>query len=471
MTRKKQIPTQQSRKGIFLFHRDFRIIDNTALHALAATVDEIIPCFIFDDRQINDHPYRSLFGLQFLIESVTDLASQIHAAHGHLNILHGNPVQVIQTIISSESIAAIAWNNDYTPFARQRDFELRQLCLNLHLKVITADDCCLIPPGTLKTNSNQTYKVFSQFYRRAMLHDIQEQKHSTKGLYFASQTLQLHDASLLTRHHPQLTTAAIGGGRTEGIKLLATIPNAATYLQSRDIPAADATSHLSPHLKFGTLSIREVRDAIIKRYGPSHPLLRQLIWHDFFTDIANAYPSIFGQSFRPAFDHIPWSSDKRAFDAWCTGTTGFPIVDAGMRELVHTGTMHNRVRMITASFLVKDLHIDWRWGERFFARHLVDYDPAVNNGNWQWAASTGCDAQPYFRIFNPWLQQLRYDPDAQYIKQHVKELRDVPPSIIHTLYRMKISLPNYPAPLVDHSSAATEAKALFAEAQRRARKE
>jgi deoxyribodipyrimidine photo-lyase len=233
------------------------------------------------------------------------------------------------------------------------------------------------------------------------------------------------------------------------------------YQVKRDIPSLDATSHLSSHHKFGTVSIREVYHAAVKHLGRDHTLVQELHWRDFFTHIAHHFPYVFGQSFDDRYEQLPWSQDQKRFKAWCDGLTGFPIVDAGMRQLNTTGFMHNRVRMITASFLVKDLHIDWKWGERYFASKLVDYDPAVNNGNWQWAASTGCDHQPYFRIFNPWLQQKRFDPECLYIKKWVEELKDVPVPVIHSWHEEHVWKGAYLKPMVDHSKQAEAAKQMF----------
>ncbi len=212
-------------------------------------------------------------------------------------------------------------------------------------------------------------------------------------------------------------------GRLAGLKLLKNVCSGKDYLAKRDIPSLDATSHLSAHLKFGTVSAREVFYALKALRGDAHPMIEQLYWRDFFTHVAYYFPHVFSGCFYEEYDAICWSRDKDIFLSWCEGSTGVPLVDAGMRELNTTGFMHNRVRMVVASYLVKDLHIDWRWGERYFATRLVDYDPALNNGNWQWAASTGCDHQPYFRIFNPWRQQGRFDPQCAYIKKWVPELK------------------------------------------------
>ncbi len=225
----------------------------------------------------------------------------------------------------------------------------------------------------------------------------------------------------------------------------------------RDIPSLKTTG-LSAHNKFGTLSIRQVYDVFV---ATAPDLARQLYWRDFYTHLAYHFPYVFKGAFNKKYDAVAWKNNKAWFERWCLGTTGFPIVDAGMRQLNATGYMHNRVRMIVASFLTKDLHIHWQWGERYFAQKLVDYDPAVNNGSWQWAASTGADAQPYFRIFNPWLQQKKFDEDARYIKTWVPELKKVSVPTIHAWYKQAEPLFGYPLPMVDHAVQSAQAKELF----------
>jgi len=232
------------------------------------------------------------------------------------------------------------------------------------------------------------------------------------------------------------------------------------YQQQRDYPALSAGSGLSAYLKFGCCSVREAYYAVIETLGSEHPLLRQLYWRDFFTHIGFHFPHVFGHAFHRKYDALAWQNNQDDFLRWTEGRTGFPIVDAGLRELNQTGGMHNRVRMIAASFLVKDLHISWRWGERYFAQHLIDYDPCVNNGNWQWAASTGCDAQPYFRIFNPWLQQKKFDVDCLYIKRWLPELRPFSATMIHQWHKKQVTC-DYPAPMLDHALRSRQAKALF----------
>ncbi|MBW3021154.1 FAD-binding domain-containing protein, partial [Candidatus Woesearchaeota archaeon] len=208
----------------------------------------------------------------------------------------------------------------------------------------------------------------------------------------------------------------------------------------------------------GTISIREIYSSFKENF--QEVLINEVYWRDFFTHIIYHFPNVLDGAFKNKYDKIKWDNDKKLFQKWCEGKTGFPIVDAGMRELNTTGYMHNRVRMIVASFLVKDLHINWQWGEKYFAQNLIDYDPAVNNGNWQWAASTGCDAQPYFRIFNPWSQQEKFDRDCEYIKKWVPELKDLTSYEIHNLYKNH-NLKNYPKPIVEHKEESQKAKEMF----------
>jgi len=221
---------------------------------------------------------------------------------------------------------------------------------------------------------------------------------------------------------------------------------------------------LSAHNRFGTCSIREVYHEILRSLGPAHTMISEIHWRDFFTYVMHHYPYSFSEEFNRKYQKIPWSKNKKAFAKWREGKTGFPIVDAGMRELNATGFMHNRVRMIVASFLTKDLHINWRWGEQYFASKLIDYDPSVNVGNWQWAASTGCDAQPWFRIFNPWLQQKKFDPDCIYIKRWIPELENISSKAIHRLdTKYPDIMLDYPKPMIDHKSESSHTKEVFKE--------
>jgi deoxyribodipyrimidine photo-lyase len=330
------------------------------------------------------------------------------------------------------------------------------------VKFLSYSDALLTEPEQVQKSDGTPYTIFTPFMKRARLISVPIPNANIKCNYFADPiSLPMAVGSpteFLENANPNLL---LKGGRSEAMKLLSEIGRFVKYDEERNLPAVKGTTLLSAHHKFGTLSIRETYHAIAQELSVDHPLMNELYWRDFFTHIGFHFPHVFGHSFRQKYDSLEWENDEQKFDRWCNGLTGFPIVDAGMRELTTTGFMHNRVRMVVASFLVKDLHIDWRWGERFFARHLVDYDPAVNNGNWQWAASTGCDAQPYFRIFNPWSQQLRFDPECIYIKRWVSELFNLKAKEIHRYIESKTPVPDYPFPIVDHGHESVFAKEMF----------
>lgn len=444
--------------SLFIFRRDLRLHDNTALHEALRGSQRVITCFIFDPRQIGSHPYQSMPGLQFMLQSIDDLQQQLQSVGGKLAVYHALPDQVVKQLAEQQQIQAVFINRDYTPFSRQRDDQLATVCKQLHIALHTLPDLLLNEPEQALKNDQTAYKVFTAFYNNARQFPVAMPKAVDKQNFLA-----IASKFSVDQLNIPLEQTVIKGGRNQALAILDQLDDYADYQNTRDFPALDSTSKLSAHLKFGTCSVREVYYAITGQLGSEHPLIRQLYWRDFFTHIAYLFPQVFGRAFLEKFDNLDWDNNTDYFQAWCDGKTGFPIVDAGMRELNATGFMHNRVRMIVASFLVKDLHIDWRWGERYFARHLVDYDPCVNNGNWQWAASTGCDAQPYFRIFNPWLQQVKFDLDCRYIYRWLPELQDFPPKIIHQWHK-KHSACIYPAPIVDHGRESRLSKVRFKKA-------
>ncbi|POZ53539.1 cryptochrome/photolyase family protein [Methylovulum psychrotolerans] len=440
--------------ALFLFRRDLRLSDNTALNAALQSAQQVIAGFVFDERQINPHPYQSQPALQFMRQSLADLAGQLQAVNANLALFQGLPVQVIRDLHQQHTIQAVFINRDYSPFSRQRDAEIADVCRQLNIALHSLPDALLTEPEQALKHDGSAYKVFTAFYHHVQKRPVPAPQALVNGRFLS-----------VASTAPPDSLTAVGnwggqGGRTAGLARLAQLQHCTDYALERDFPALAATSQLSAHLKFGTLSVREAFAAITRQLGAEHPLLRQLYWRDFMTHIAYHYPTVFGHAFIGKFDGLVWDNNRAYFQAWAEGRTGFPIVDAGMRELNATGFMHNRVRMITASFLVKDLRISWRWGERYFAQHLTDYDPCVNNGNWQWAASTGCDAQPYFRIFNPWLQQQKFDPQGDYLYRWLPELRSVPIKTLHQ-WPQKHYGDFYPAPIIDHSTEVQITKARF----------
>jgi len=448
-------------KSLFIFRRDLRLQDNTGLNEALRLSKQVLPCFIFDPRQIDAHSYQSQPGLHFMLQSIADLDQQLQDVGGKLTLYRGLPDQVIASILEQQSIQAVFINRDYTPFSRRRDIALAETCQRLGLPLYILADALIIEPEQAVKADQTPYKVFTAFYNNARQFPVLlPQALSSQSFTSVASEVSLEQVALSFTKN---TLVAINGGRSQALLILDQLVDQSDYFNTRDFPVLDATSKLSAHLKFGTCSVREVYYAITETLGSEHPLLRQLYWRDFFTHIAYHFPQVFGKAFLEKFANVHWDNNLEYFQAWAEGRTGFPIVDAGMRELNATGFMHNRVRMIVASFLVKDLHVSWRWGERYFAQHLVDYDPCVNNGNWQWAASTGCDAQPYFRIFNPWLQQQKFDADCQYIYRWIPELKAYTPKVLHEWHKQhKPGL--YPAPIIDHSQETQITKARYKEA-------
>ena len=426
--------SNKNKKTLFIFRRDLRVSNNTALYFALKESQIVIPCFIFDPRQVKNNKYKSNSALHFLIESIEELIRELKQKNRKFYIFYGNAEEIVSKLINEERIDAVYFNKDYTPFSIKRDSAIEKICKDKQIICKTYDDVLLNKPGSIINKSGKPYTIFTPFYKNSALLPVEVPKNV--------KPINLYDKSIKSEYKKNirklLATKSLNlvssGGRNNVIKILKSIRKFNDYEKLSDFPGLDATTHLSPHLKFGTCSVREVYYTVRKRFGVNHPLIKQLYWRDFFYHIAFHFPHVFGKPFYRKYSSLKWSKNKKGLNAWCKGTTGFPIVDAGMRELNTTGYMHNRVRMIVASFLTKDLHIDWQKGEKYFAQRLVDYDPCINNGNWQWAASTGCDAQPYFRIFNPWRQQERFDPECRYIKKWLPELSELEPKQIHNLW-------------------------------------
>ena len=448
--------------SLHIFRRDLRLFDNTALTEALKSSDLVIPCFIFDKRQIEDNDYKSDNCIQFMAHSLLELDNELKKKNSKLYFFYGITEEVIVKLLTQLNIKAIFINRDYTPFSRNRDQKIEKICHNFNIDFHSYADALLHEPEEIFKPNREPYTIFTHFLKKALQLPIKSpQKISHENYY--QKSISLEDKQILSKLLKiNNSNLFVKGGRAEALSLLKHIKDLKDYHIIRNIPALHGTTRLSAHNKFGTISIRECYAAIVRDLGKGHTLINELHWRDFFTHIAFHYPHVFGESFHRKYQDITWSQNEKHFQAWCEGRTGFPIVDAGMRELNTTGYMHNRVRMIVASFLTKDLHIDWRQGEKYFAQKLVDYDPAVNNGNWQWAASTGCDAQPYFRIFNPWIQQQKFDADCLYISYWIPELSMVPPKNIHELYKMKMKfMTNYPDPMIDHSIESQKAKMMY----------
>ena len=456
------------KRAIFLFRRDLRLEDNTALNQALKEGYSVIPLFIIDPRQFDPHPYRSDSGQQFLIESLQDLDLQLRRHNSMLHLVRGNAEDIVADLIKASDSTALYFNRDYTPFSRTRDQRISERVASAGATVTHFADTLINAPENVLKDDGKPYTVFTPYYKRAIAREAPLPAPLVAGSFLKEERLARISPTELVPETRSTDANSIMGGRTAALEGLAKLGTHQNYQQERDFPALAGTTRLGAHHKFGTISIRETLAAATKLFGRECTLVRELYWRDFFTQIGFHFPHVFERSFNPAYDRIEWHDDPALFAAWCRGETGFPIVDAGMRELNQSGYMHNRVRMIVASFLTKDLHISWREGERYFARKLVDYDPAVNNGSWQWASSSGCDAQPYFRIFNPWLQQQKFDAACTYIKHWVPELRELTPAEIHGLIESRpLFLTGYPAPIVEHSREKRITEDLFNRALKR----
>ena len=394
--------------NIFLFRRDFRIVDNLALNKLIEECGNkgIYPMFIFNPKQIyaKNNQYFSNNCVQFMIESLDSLDQHID-----VNYYEGDDIEVLTKLSKKYKINSIAYNKDYSPFAIKRDGIIEAWAKSKEIRIITAEDYTLYPMGTIQNNKNEPYQVFTPFYKKSLLIKV---KAPEPPIVKHINVIGIKNIKKFDKHKYYVVNddLAVRGGRENALERFKNIMT--DYAKVRDYPALDKTTKLSAYIKFGCVSIREV----YFNYNKVKELQRELVWREFYANILYYFPYVLGNSFKQKYDNIEWTNNKEWFKKWCQGKTGYAMVDAGMSQLNKTGWMHNRLRMITAMFLTKDLLIDWRWGEKYFATKLVDYDPASNNGGWQWSASTGTDAQPYFRIFNPDLQLKRYDKDYEYIR-------------------------------------------------------
>jgi len=457
--------SKEYKKGLFLFRRDMRLEDNLGLLEALESSELVIPAFIFDPQQINQdkNPYFSEAAFAFLLVSLRELDESLRQKGSQLYIFYGKPAEIIETLIKTDTIDAVFMNKDYTPFARKRDKTIESICRKTKTGFFSVSDYTLSPIETIKTNENKIYTVFTPFMKRAMGYEVASPRKNNFQNYFST---ALNTPTTPLTHfsaNPSDTKPHLTGGRKEALTILNKPQYHEEYEKRRNFPSDTAgTSRLSAHHKFGTISIRESYQAAKEQTGIRKHYISELYWRDFYYYIAYHFPQVFKSSFLPWAKHLVWINDKDQFAAWCRGLTGVPIVDAGMRELNTTGFMHNRTRMITASYLTKNLLIDWRWGEKYFATKLTDYDPAQNNGGWQWSASTGADPKP-IRIFNPYTQVTKYDPKAIYIKTWVPELTDVPTKLLTDgkAHDFSALTPNYPAPLIDQKLSFRRASAAF----------
>ena len=455
---------------IFLFHRDLRINDNTALISQIQTIKKsIIPIFIFTPEQIepSKNTYFSNNAVQFMCESLHELSDEIKKNKGKLLFFKGDTIKVLKSIHKYEPIESISFNIDYTPYAKMRDAQIIEWC-DLHkILYITKEDYALFDllEGDTNKNDNTPYLVYTPFMKHVLgqleVRPVNKFKSWLFGKYKdLESTKYIIEEKIIPTFYTPNDKINVHGGRSKTLQILSNLDNFKTYSKSRDL-LTYKTTFLSASLHFTTCSIREVYHKIVKVLGKKSGLIRELVFRDFYMNVIHNFPHVLegqikskNKSYKEKYDNIKWSYNKKVFDAWTNGETGFPIIDAAQKQLNTTGYMHNRCRMITSSFLTKDLHIDWRWGEQYFASKLVDYDPINNSQGWQWSTGNGTDAQPWFRIFNPWTQQKKWDVNCDYIKLWLPELESVKPIDIHNWFKpdVRAKYPNvkYPEPIVDH---------------------
>jgi deoxyribodipyrimidine photo-lyase len=441
-------------KSLYIFRRDLRIKHNiTYSQAQNRTSGKLYPCFFFTEEQVGTkNKFKSTNSIQFMIESLYDLSREIKKnTSGELAIfMVSNLVNSITSLVKKYDIDAIFLTEDYTPYARKFQNTLQQKCKTLDCDVIMCQDYNVVSPYEIKE-----YKKFTPYYNVHQTFGISLDNTRIKGNLHGkiegNQTLDTMWKKLVGDGNPLLHTS---GGRTEGLKMLHKVKNQKNYGETRDI-LSENTSFLSAYLKFGCVGAKEAHVYMTKHLGREHPIVRQLVWRDFYSQLLYYNPQLLTKSvsLKEKYDNIKWKNSRKLFNAWKNGETGFPIVDAGMRQLNNTGYMHNRARLVCASFLIKNLHIDWRWGEKYFATQLVDYDPASNNGNWQWVSGSGADSAPYFRIFSPYAQQERFDPDATYIKRWIPELSDLDAKTIHNWSTEHVHYTGYPGPIIDYAES------------------
>ena len=419
------------KKAIFIFRRDLRLEDNTGLNACLSASYEVIPCFIFDEKQIkpSKNQYFSNNSVQFMIESLVSLDKNLQSYGSRLFYFYGIYPNIIEDIVKEIKPEAVYLNEDYTPYSLERDKNIAETCKNNGIQYASFHDVTLLEKNKILLSSGDFYKKFTPYYRQACKETIRKPAKLTNSPNFISNSCNFANEFLKAKipdFYEENKEIFVKGGREQALVLLENVKNLGNYEFSRDYPE-NQTTNLSAYNKFGCISIRELYYTLKNTLGSKkgEPLLRQLFWRDFYQYILYYYPHVIKGPMKPSYSNIKWENDQMCLEAWKKGNTGVPIVDAGMRSMNVSGYMHNRLRMICSNFLIKVLLIDWRLGEKYFASKLVDYDIAQNNGGWQWSSSTGTDSQPYFRIFNPKLQSQKFDKNCKFILKWIPELKAV----------------------------------------------
>ncbi len=469
-------------RSIMWFRRDLRLDDNTALAEATRQSGEVLPVFVFDSGILDALPLRDDRRVTFIHDSVRALREDLLRLGSDLVVLHGDPRVLLPELAQRVDAQAVFTNRDYEPAAKRRDADVHARLKAMGKALRDYKDQVVFEGTELRTGGGEPYRVFTP-WKKAWLRRLDEdtlqgppplgERRMDERALMGRDKLQDTgmawdlDALGFTRATLSQPAGSEGARRMLGDFL----PRMSRYKDERDFPALGATSGLSTHLRFGTISVRTLMRAALDNASPgADTWLSELIWREFYQMIVDQFPHVEHGAFRPEYDALHWPGGDEHFAAWCEGRTGYPLVDAAMRAFRATGWMHNRLRMVVAMFLTKDLLVDWRRGERYFAERLVDFDLASNNGGWQWSASTGVDAAPYFRVFNPVLQSRRFDPDGAFIREHVPELRGFSDKHIHwphdadmftrSAARCRLG-EDYPHPIVDHALQKEQAIAMF----------
>ncbi|WP_395076498.1 cryptochrome/photolyase family protein [Flavobacterium sp.] len=425
--------------NIFWFRRDLRLDDNVGFFHALNNSENVLPIFIFDDDILSQLP-KNDHRVTFIHQLLSKMQSQLQEIGKNLAIFHGKPIDIFKKIISENKIQTIYTNHDYEPYARKRDKELNQVFVSHNIEFKTSKDQVIFEKSEVTKDDGLPYVVYTPYSRK-----WKENFSKIKLVHYNSENfLEI----LATHSYPFLSLEEIGFSESK-IKITPYDSSKKLidkYEETRNFPSIAGTSMVGAYLRFGAVSIRKMIGEAIK--SDNETFFKELIWREFFMQILWHFPHTINKSFREKYDSIVWDNNEDLFQKWCDGKTGYPFVDAGIRELNATGHMHNRVRMIVASFLCKHLLIDWRWGETYFAQKLFDYEQSSNVGNWQWAAGSGVDAAPYFRIFNPTEQIKKFDKDLKYINKWIPELET----------KM------YPEPIVEHKFARERCLKVYKEA-------
>lgn len=429
--------SNESPVTIFWFRRDLRLHDNAGLFQALKGNNRVQCLFIFDKKILDDLKDKKDARVEFIHDTLNGIKNELNSLGADLWVYYDNPLDAWETILAKNNVDKIYYNRDYEPYAINRDKQVNLLASKKNIDVHSYKDHVVFESHEVLKDDGDPYVVFTP-YKRKWMALLESKSESNDYKAFSPYNCSDYYSNFNTVDKPSefISLETMGFEKTD----IQIPPKQVSqkiikdYGDNRNFPAINGTSRLGVHYRFGTVSIRE---KAAKAITLSESYLNELIWRDFYSQILHHFPQVVNQSFRKKYDEINWRNNTVEFNAWCKGMTGYPIVDAGMRELNATGYMHNRVRMITASFLTKHLLIDWRWGEAYFAQKLLDYDLASNNGGWQWASGSGTDAAPYFRIFNPWTQQDKFDKNKVYIKKWIPEY----------------GTEKYPDPIVDHKAA------------------